>query len=556
MAEVETDHSSPLLPPDLENQQNDLEDECEEPYVPWWRDLRAALGIDWRVSSGFMDAIVDQGTLQCEEGRKKMTRIYRDTKSIGPYEPLTEGDIRKLYTGSGVVALSERQLDGIIVVLKLALSLSAAGMSTAEIECLTTGVAESLNLPKRKIQVTMRHVQASFGYIQHFLSTTHSKVLHKLGDLHTIASAVQLADQPDLMKTLALIEIVNARPSPFGWAVENLGYHGFGAFATIAIFRGNWYDFTGVVIVSVAVRLTMFICSFHRALNYLSDIIVPIVIGALTPVVTKYVLCVDNCHNGTIFTAILLIDLPGSELLFAARELKKGNIVGAPRMINAIVTIMYMAMSITLGWQISAYFINNIHHSKPWVVDIDSCAPMTGWWMANAVMMVPLELCFFTVLGIRIRNMFAPGLAVIATMCMNAVWQRHFPDEESYIANAIVTFVGTNLGCGFEYMTGGSHVQILLPIIVILAPGAGALVKVMHQINGDGTNDAWFDLLMQGVSFALGQTLAAELWGPALHTKAAVRVDKTAKDLSSKQTVQKVSSIWLRKARFGYISSA
>jgi len=58
-----------------------------------------------------------------------------------------------------------------------------------------------------------------------------------------------------------------------------------------------------------------------------------------------------------------------------------------------------------------------------------------------------------------------------------------FPDQPSYVADVVVTSVGTHLGCAVEYATGMSHVEVIVPIVVILAPGAGALQPVIASVN-------------------------------------------------------------------------
>merc|ERR1712039_537154 len=85
------------------------------------------------------------------------------------------------------------------------------------------------------------------------------------------------------------------------------------------------------------------------------------------------------------------------------------------------------------------------------------------------------------------------------------------------MGNTITVAIAANLGCMHEYYTGTPPIISVLPVIFFLAPGTPTFVAIMrqiHQAEGDdirGT-DIWGDLVLQGVSYAIGLHSAKALW--------------------------------------------
>ena len=73
----------------------------------------------------------------------------------------------------------------------------------------------------------------------------------------------------------------------------------------MAIFQGDWYDSLAVVIVAVGVRGVLKLCDSVRAFSMLKDLLVPAVVGLLTPLVTT-LLGLELCRSTTVFLSILL----------------------------------------------------------------------------------------------------------------------------------------------------------------------------------------------------------------------------------------------------------
>ena len=263
----------------------------------------------------------------------------------------------------------------------------------------------------------------------------------------------------------------------------------------------------------------------------------------------------ESCHAGTALLSLLLFELPGSELLFAASELLRGGMVGATRLVHAVVHIMFMAVSLAVGWTIAAWCTGNGARSGvAWTVTAAQCASNVsrdGWsWSdlgVNALELLPLSLSFFVLVGVRPRELPCLVGCVVATMLLEFALSNGGASVPipTFVSNAAVLFAGATLGCAHEYVAGPSHLLVLVPIIVLLAPGAGAFKAVLASINGSAPGgaalappaaDAWFELLMQGVSFGVGEAMAGCLWGGLLARRAAERAKPTAVALSSSTT--------------------
>ena len=289
-----------------------LVDDRAEPLLPAEEagKLRSALRVDLSVGCS------RGGVLQpCRRKHEPPSREARAQLPLGPNEHATEGDICDMYARLG---WDERDQLGAVLVLKLALSLTASGMPTYTAEPLLRTVAAAANLPHCHLLLGMRSLQISFGGGPvHVLSSRQGKVLHRLSDLHCLTLAVAVAVEPATLMALQAVDAINRRRSPFGWAIEALAYHGFACAAAPAIFGGGLGDFAVVALASVPVRLTLAACGALPQLSALSDLLLPIVAGVAAPSLCA-LFELDACHAATATLSLLLFELPGSELLFGA----------------------------------------------------------------------------------------------------------------------------------------------------------------------------------------------------------------------------------------------
>ncbi|EOD08720.1 hypothetical protein EMIHUDRAFT_459950 [Emiliania huxleyi CCMP1516] len=506
--------------------------------------LRSALRIDLSVGCS------RGGVLQpCRRKHEPPSREARAQLPLGPNEHATEGDICDMYARLG---WDERDQLGAVLVLKLALSLTASGMPTYTAEPLLRTVAAAANLPHCHLLLGMRSLQISFGGGPvHVLSSRQGKVLHRLSDLHCLTLAVAVAVEPATLMALQAVDAINRRRSPFGWAIEALAYHGFACAAAPAIFGGGLGDFAVVALASVPVRLTLAACGALPQLSALSDLLLPIVAGVAAPSLCA-LFELDACHAATATLSLLLFELPGSELLFGATELKRGNLVGATRLVHAVVLTMFMAVALALGWCLAALPISRLAPSPPPNPWLPAAAPCSGGataelWPAllqNGLQLLPLEVSFFVLLGVSVREMPSAAGLLLLTMLLQFFLSHSALPLPGPVSNAATLFVGTALGCAHEYVHGTSHLIVLLPTIVLLAPGATVLKAraptAQHLRVGAAEpppTDAWFELLMLAVSFAVGEAIAHHLWAPALSRRAAARAEATAVALSDSKAV-------------------
>lgn len=478
-------------------------------------------------------------------GEPVPTREARAARTIGPNDTCCEGELRAAYCGEDENGPAG---DGAVLVMKLALSLFASGMPTYVADPLLHAVSDAMLLPRMHLEITMRSIQISFGGGPvHICSCRQGKVLHKLTDLYKIALATATSNCPDPLKAMASIDLVNARASNYGWAIESLAYHGFAIFGSQAIFGGSLSDLLLVAIASIPVRITIAAAGGTRMT------LLPVVVGFCVHLISRIALGLSSCHAATAFLSLLLFELPGSELLFGASEVKRGAMVGVTRLLNAVVTTMFMAVALAIGWNAAAPFVARFApgDESPWTIPASTCPedPGVSLWqglLRNSMYLFPLSLCFFVLVGIRPLNVLLPLVCVVATLMVAYCLSHAGLPLDGYVSNAISLFIGTNLSYLHEYFspTGLSHQVVQLPVTVLLAPGAGAFKAVVKAINAaspgcsvPAANDALFELMMQGASFAIGEKVAHSLWASALVSRASNRARATAIGLSNLHSV-------------------
>merc|ERR1712194_531193 len=94
-------------------------------------------------------------------------------------------------------------------------------------------------------------------------------------------------------------------------------------------------------------------------------------------------------------------------------------------------------------------------------------------------------------------------------------------DLPPLVQNAIGVFIAGNLGSAHEYVTGTPACLSVLPVILVYAPGSGAVKSMLVSVHASvGDVDAkalfdsnvWGELVLQGVSYAFGMYLAVVIW--------------------------------------------
>ena len=113
-------------------------------------------------------------------------------------------------------------------------------------------------------------------------------------------------------------------------------------------------------------------------------------------------------------------------------------------------------------------------------------------------------------------------------MAMTKANECHFAELPQYVVNALAMFIAGDLGSLCEYVTTTPAVLSVLPVVLVLAPGSGAVKSVlqtMHvHINETDTSHGhavapWDDMVLEGVSYAVGLYVAAVIWRPVNHRR-------------------------------------
>jgi hypothetical protein len=234
----------------------------------------------------------------------------------------------------------------------------------------------------------------------------------------------------------------------------------------------------------------------------------------------------------------LLVYLPGSELIYGAYETIKGHpVVGASRLVAALVRCMVMASGLTIGWQFTGYnlFADVVDETgvTASLVPTDKCPPFREeqnvgpWWVVfaliNLIMLIPVQAGLQT----RPRDMIVQYSIAYVSLILFGAMNFAGPDGgdlgiPSLIVNIIGLFVATNLACLTEYITMVPAVTSIIPVLLVLAPGSVVvldllkLIQVDNNVSGVGNEEVTSKLWMLGVSYALGMYIALALWKPIL----------------------------------------
>jgi hypothetical protein len=88
---------------------------------------------------------------------------------------------------------------------------------------------------------------------------------------------------------------------------------------------------------------------------------------------------------------------------------------------------------------------------------------------------------------VKIREMLIPGITCYVTLVFLETLNHGCDGGKcgglpSYIVNSIALFVAQNMACAFEYFWGFPSAASVAPSILITAPGAGALVRILNQM--------------------------------------------------------------------------
>jgi uncharacterized membrane protein YjjP (DUF1212 family) len=347
-------------------------------------------------------------------------------------------------------------------------------------------------------------------------------------------------------------------PLPYGWFIQDILFVSLGVLATIAAFFGSYSNMIIVFIISLFILLLQKLTrAYPSVLSSIELVLVCMISSFFTAasynISKRYNLGFDTqyCNIPIIYLSPLLVYLPGSELIYGAYELQMGHmVVGASRLVHALVKCMVMACGLLIGWQFTGYnFFANVEidnnnttiliesGSQASFVPANKCIPFEEswnigpWWMVFAVWNLALLVPVLGGLQVRVRDM--PNHYIIAYITLLLFGALNFQEDcnglTTFLVNIIGLFVATNLSCLKEFMTGVPAVSSIVPVLLVLAPGSVVVLQVLTlmQIDGNvpiiaehgttqGSANIASYLWLLGVTYSLGMYLALAIWKPIL----------------------------------------
>mmetsp|Transcript_73026 Transcript_73026/g.159692 ORF Transcript_73026/g.159692 Transcript_73026/m.159692 type:complete len:330 (-) Transcript_73026:63-1052(-) len=301
--------------------------------------------------------------------------------------------------------------------------------------------------------------------------------------------------------------------------------------AAICAFSGSYEDFLAAGLCAPAISLTLRISTRLKTLQRLEGVLIPTMLGLVVPIVWRYIIPTDPCHVVSWYLACLLVFLPGSQLVYGAYEVEGGSIVtGGGRLIGAIVRCMFLALGMSLGWQVFGHNAATPYiHKRGAIASIpprEACEPGPNdipWLIVFGLYNFPM--LFFCLVGLncRIRAMLGPfGVAYLSLLAYISL--REWNELPPTIVNIITVFLSGCLGAIYEYVTGTPKQVALIPVVLILAPGAGAVRDTLgglhRSVYDDGPNShMWDGLVLESGSYAFGLYLAQAIWRPLIRKR-------------------------------------
>ena len=514
------------------------------------------------VDDNMLSSIVEEGK-DYEEVEEEVTDVdVLGNRSIGPGCPAKEKEVRAHYnkvTG-----------DKVVLVLRLALGLLAAGHCTVDVETTVLKTAEALKLPTPRLSVGHRLLQAQFGQAPpHLLTCKRDFVFSMLKDLQMLADSLTTGEIDPTEAHLAL-EVLNqmlATPLPYGWIIYDLVFLGIGPWATVAAYYGSYWDMLGAICLSPITVLTYRLCEKLK-ISHLEEILVPFNLGLFAPLIWRF--CnggQDLCHITPMYMGALLIHLPGAELVWGAIEVLQGSVIhGASRLIKALIQATSLAVFLTLGWQV---FGRNL--SKDWLQSLDApkwigavaSLPESSWCEETFPQYYPDYMTWYFVIGVYnmplnilcLANVFIPvrdfiGPFLVGQVGMLSLGYLQFqctPDTcelPPAIQNILSAYAATWVAMVVEVLSGLPSPISVIPVLFIFAPGSAAVlstVGTMHRVLGDNINtntSSWEDLTKAAFTYGVGIFLAEQTWKPFLKAQFKARREAAYKKKKVNVAVQ------------------
>ncbi|CAJ1362295.1 unnamed protein product [Effrenium voratum] len=465
---------------------------------------------------------------EAERGVQDSLRSARTRSPVAPRQMLTHADIHQMYAVHGAEHFAEM----VNLVLKLSLAMMTFGQTAADTEDIILSVSSSIGLPVIHFQVGLNSLDASF----------HGGIVHKLGfsrglDADKLAATISLASLiankvGNVQGAVDLLDEIFSHRAPYGVVIQKASFYGLSVLAALAAFMGTSEDVLAVAIIMPAVMLVQSCC--RRFCSELEAFAVALAVGGLTPAVAR-LLHLPLCDVPVIYLSPLLTYLPGSQLTYGAYEIQFGCLHnGVSQLGSCVVRCMFLSLALLLGWQ----FFGHRFYTGPTasaaaasMVPVNmSCMFPYSWEVVFLAWNVPLLLVALIGLNLPLKKMWAPMLIAYGSLLVYIVLLKHpavaggIPDR---IIDCIALFIAANMACLYEYKTATPAVLAILPVLLILAPGSKVVLSVLASMQLGAKlsvqMEPVLDLMLQGVAYAAGLTLALHFWRPFLRRKARKR---------------------------------
>jgi len=272
------------------------------------------------------------------------------------------------------------------------------------------------------------------------------------------------------------------------------------------------------------------LCKHGYQVTELVDFMVPFATGMGASVVWRFVDRDSACHVPTWILAVLIDALPGAQLVFAAYEFQFSSIIYiTSRLVRALFQCMLLAIGTVAGWQVFGHNLavdlaggktGAIASLPPSQECGDNLYKRSHWMLYFGVFNVPLLFVILLGTNLRVRDTFVPLLiSYVSLFVFGWLSYAETVAMPAVVNNIITVSLAAHLGSLHEYFTGVPPLICVLPVIFFLAPGSPTFLCVLqaiHNAEGDAMKgmDLWSDLVMQGLSYAVGLHLATAIWRP------------------------------------------
>lgn len=461
-----------------------------------------------------------------EQGLRDTFQPSRLDRPLAPGQTLTQADIQRLYELQNLDHLAVP----VTCVLKLCVAMMSFGSSAPDAEELLLQVCRAIQLPVVHLEIGLRSIHACFAGVVHTIPFARGIDADKLPS--TLSLADLMANRLASVQAASdlLDEICEHRP-PYSPAIQHLSFCALSILASLAAFMGSYRDTAAVSTIIPFVVLAQVLCRRFAHWSDLEAFVVALTVGLLTPLSSK-LMETPLCEVPAIYLSPLLVYLPGSQLIYGAYEIQFGSLVnGVSQLGSCVVRCMFLAMALLIGWQFFGhgfYKGQTSSSAAASLVPVDmSCSFPYSWEVVFLFWNIPLLLFAFVGLKMPLCKMPIPGFIAYVSLFLYILLLRQ-PGLRGFlparIVDAIALFTASNLAYIYEYFTKSPAILAILPVLLILAPRSHVVLSILSEVQRSARLQVLvqpvLDLLLQGVAYAVGMTLAMRLWRPLLRRKA------------------------------------